>query len=299
MNFEGPSLDQLRVLAAVVEHGGFSAAAKRLGRAQSAVTYAVQMLESQLGLPLFDRSGYRPVLNDAGRALLPRVERILKEAAALCTESRGIAGGLEAEVAIVVDAMFPMARLVAVLQDFQKEFPTVATKLFVEALGAATARVLDGTVDIGIVVTFAVRAEGLVQMPLGEFELVVVAAPGHPLVAVPPPLTADHVRDHVQLVLTDRSTLTEGRDHGVMALRTWRLADLGAKHAMLRAGLGWGSMPRHMVAADIAEGRLHELRFAAWDGAEGLPRLPAQLVHRPDRPIGPATRWLLERLATA
>ena len=97
------SLDQLRVFRQVAESGSFSAAARHLHRAQSAVTYAIQKLEEQVGAQVFDRGGYRPVLSEAGRALMPRATRVLEELAAFNTQARAIAGGLEGEVAIVVD----------------------------------------------------------------------------------------------------------------------------------------------------------------------------------------------------
>src|SRR5579859_819835 len=106
MSQPAPSFDQLQVMLAVVETGSFSAAARRLNRAQSAVTYAVQRLEEQLGTALFDRASYRPVLTEAGRALLPRAQRIADELRSLCEQAQGIAAGLEPELTLVVEAMF-------------------------------------------------------------------------------------------------------------------------------------------------------------------------------------------------
>ena len=74
-------------------------------------------------------------------------------------------------------------------------------------------------------------------------------APEHPLAALPAPILRSVAAEHVQLVLTDRSSLTAGRNFGVMAAQTWRLGDLGAKHAFLRAGLGWGFIARGPKAA--------------------------------------------------
>ena len=98
--------------------------------------------------------------------------------------------------------------------------------------------------------------------------------------------------DHTQLVLTDRSRLTDGQEFGVLSVRTWRLGDLGAKHALLRAGLGWGNMPEHMVRDDLRDGRLVQLR------ASDQPVYPfaLHLIHRADTPPGPAGSWLAERL---
>ncbi len=98
----------------------------------------------------------------------------------------------------------------------------------------------------------------------------------------------------MQRVLTDRSTLTEGRNIGVMSPSTWRLADLFAKHAFLVSGLGFGGMPLHTVARDIAEGRLAELSIEEAPPG-GLP-LPMFAVYREGEPLGPAGRWIIERL---
>jgi DNA-binding transcriptional LysR family regulator len=99
---------------------------------------------------------------------------------------------------------------------------------------------------------------------------------------------------HVQLVLTDRSTLSEGREFGVMSPSTWRLADLFAKHAFLLSALGWGGMPLQTVAKDIAEGRLVELSVEATPPG-GL-TLPMFAVYRDADPPGPAGRWMIDRL---
>ncbi len=99
--------------------------------------------------------------------------------------------------------------------------------------------------------------------------------------------------NHVQLVLTDRSSLTQGKDLRVMSPKTWRLSDLGAKHAFLRAGLGWGGMPLHLVEADLANGTLVPLTLAESDAATSI---SMSAIYRTDTPPGPAGRWLIDRL---
>jgi DNA-binding transcriptional LysR family regulator len=104
---------------------------------------------------------------------------------------------------------------------------------------------------------------------------------------------SEAIAKHVQLVLTDRSALSEGRNFGVLSPLTWRLADLGAKHAFLKAGLGWGHMPIHMVKADLDSGALVEIRV------ERMPRdmgLPMKAVYRKDAPPGPAGRAFIAQL---
>ena len=116
-----------------------------------------------------------------------------------------------------------------------------------------------------------------------------VCAPQHPL-AQADPRQPGAARAHLQLVLTDRSHLTEGRDFSVLSPRSWRLADLGAKHALLLAGLGWGNMPVPMVADDLAAGLLVEIR------APDLCRhaYPLTAIYRTDTLPGPAASWLIQ-----
>lgn len=77
--------------------------------------------------------------------------------------------------------------------------------------------------------------------------------------------------------------------------RTWRLADLGAKHALLREGIGWGNMPRHMIEDDLASGRLVSLTLPEDTGQD----LPLSALWRKDDLPGPAARWLLGALEEA
>jgi DNA-binding transcriptional LysR family regulator len=288
------TVDQLRVFRQVVETGSFSAAAREMHRAQSAVTYAVQKLEEQVGVPLFDRGGYRPVLSEAGRALLPRATRILEELSAFHTHARAIAGGLEPEVSVVVDPLFPMARFVEALADFQREFTEVQLRVYVETMGASVQAVLDGRADLALTIDFAATSPDIETVPIDTFELVPVAAPTHPLARAKGRLTPEMLRDHVQLVLTDRSPITQGKDYGVFAVRTWRLADLGARHELLRAGLGWGNMPLHMVADDLRSKRLVRLDIRRPEGAW---KPAVVLARRKGKVLGPAGQWLAKRFS--
>jgi len=125
MDVAQPSLDHLRVFVMVAECGSFNAAAKRLGRALSVVSYAVTTLEAQLGLNLFDRLGSRrPQLTEAGQALLADARAVANEADALVARARGIRQGLETRLALAIDVMMPPAAVARVLREFQSAFPT-------------------------------------------------------------------------------------------------------------------------------------------------------------------------------
>lgn len=287
-----PSIDHLRVFLAIVEEGSFNAAARKLGRAISVVSYAVAQLEAQLDVRLFAREGSRrPQLTEAGRALLSEARAVADDVDALLAKVRSLRQGLEAELSLAVDVMVPGHVLARLLRDFQVRFPSVPLRLHVEALGAVAALVLDGRA------TLAIAGPDIVEMPeieretVGGVELVAVAAPVHPL-ARAQRIAPGEARKHLQLVLTDRSPLTEGRDFSVLSPRSWRLGDLGAKHDLLREGIGWGSMPRHRVQADLDSGALVTLRLperTTFDYA-------LVALWRKDCRPGPAALWVLDEV---
>ncbi|HEX4635759.1 MAG TPA: LysR family transcriptional regulator [Rhizomicrobium sp.] len=294
MDPKSPTLDQISVFLAVVEAGSFAGAARRLGRATSVISYAIANLENQLGVCLFVRAGTaRPKLTDAGQAILSDSRNLAIAVDGLLAKARGLTGGLEAEVSLVVDVMWPAKKLVKALDEFRRRFPTVALRLQVETLGAVTHAVMEGTAAFGISGPLEVTSDLLVRGPAGSVKLVPVAASTHPLALMQGTISAAQARDHLQLVLTDRSPLTQGRDFGVLSVRSWRLADLGAKHALLLAGMGWGNMPKPMVNEDLKRGRLMELKIET----PGVPVYPFHTVYRNDTPPRPAASWLMERLA--
>ncbi len=75
---------------------------------------------------------------------------------------------------------------------------------------------------------------------------------------------------------------------------TWRLADLGAKRPMLIAGLGWGSMPNHLVTDELARGQLKRIGPAGFD--EMTARLVFSTAYSGERTLGPAAAWMINYL---
>ena len=290
---DGISLDQIRTFVSAADAGSFSAAGRVLGRAQSVVSQAIANLEGQLGVRLFERVGRYPVLTPLGASLLADARRVIQQTDLLKARAGSLSGGLEAELSIVVDVMFPHPWLTAGLADFKVEFPSTPLRLHVEALGAVAQLVLDGDCSLGVTGTLPFPPPTLTAERLLSEELVTVVAPGSRLAAAGALVPLSLLLEETQLVLTDRSRLTDGTDYGVQGKNVWRLADLGAKHAFLRAGLGWGHMPCWLVSDDLAAGRLKRITLEG--PAAGV--MPFQAVYRADALPGPAGRWLIGRLA--
>ncbi len=286
-----PTFEQLRTFLAVVDGGSFAAAARELNRAVSVISYGIANLEAQLGLELFERKGTRkPELTSAGRAVLSEARALAHGMASLRAKAKGLLDGLESEVDLAVDVMLPGERLGSILRQFSEQFPTVSLRLHVEALGAITAMVLERRAVVGISGPLARGVEGVQWVSAGSVQLVPVAAPDHPLGQMDR-IGPGEGRNHVQLVLTDRSRFTEGQDFAVVSPHTWRLADLGAKHALLREGIGWGNMPLPLVQPDLIDGTLRRLQMPDHPGGT----YGFSGIWRRDTPPGPAASWLLDQ----
>lgn len=288
------TLDQLLVFTATVDEGSFSGAARALNRAQSAITYTMHRLEDQIGVPLFDRAAYRPTLTPTGKALLPRARRILVDVGQFRSQATGLVRGLESEVRLGLSEMVPVSSLAAALASFHQDFPIVSLRIVRGTFGLADALVRGG-IDLAVLPDFDLP-HGIERNHLSTIDLVAVAAPGHPLAQVAGGITTDRLREELQIVLTDPSELASGRDQGVAALDSWRVTDLATKHGLLCEGIGWGSMPRPLVAADIAAGRLVVLPVERWDGSNHLPHLPIVVARSQDRAPGPAGTALLNAI---
>lgn len=288
-----PRVDQLLVLLAVAETGSFTAAAKRLGRATSAISYAIDTLEQRLGLSLFDRGTTRkPKLTQQGEAVVSEARAVAHSIETLRARVRGFLDELEPEVSLVVDSMLPSDRLTTLIREFHAQFPTVPVRLLVQTLGGVERVVRNGLARIGVGNVLHMDMTGLRRIDIEGVHVIPVAAPSHPLAkaseAAPP-----QARDFVQLVLSEQPA-GESRDFGVVSLNTWRIGDQAARHKLLLAGIGWGGMPEPIVRADIESGRLVQLNLPDWRGGE----YAMQAIHKTDSPPGPAGRWLIKRLVT-
>jgi DNA-binding transcriptional LysR family regulator len=290
---DGVTLDQMRTFIAAADHGSFSAAGRKLRRAQSVVSQTLANLEAQLGVKLFDRSGRYPRLTEEGRSLLADARAVAEHVDGFKARAHAMREGLEPELAVAVDVMLPMEALTRAATHSRETYPGTPLRLYVEALGAVMQPVLDRKCSIGVVGSLPILPEDLQAQPLLDLPMVTVVSPSHPLSRARGVISASAIKKQVQLVLTDRSMLSQGRDFGVLSPLTWRLADMGAKHAFLRAGLGWGHMPLHMVKADLQNGTLVGIRV------EDVPRdavMPLKVVFRQDAPPGPAARAFIAQL---
>ena len=291
---DGVSLDQLRTFIAAADEGSFSAAGRRLKRAQSVVSQTLANLEGQLGVKLFDRSGRFPVMTDQGHALLVHARTVAGGVDLFKARAKSLAGGLEPELSVVADFMFPGAPFIAAVTAFQEKFPATPLNLHVETSGAMIPLVLDGRCAVGVIATWPLPPPQLTREPLLTIRMGWVVSPRHPLASHGPTIRTAMLEEHIQLLHTDLSDLSRARGLNVLSPRVWYLCNLQAKHSFLRAGFGFGMMPLHRVEADLASGALVQIRVE--DAPPESYVIVMSAIYRTDTPPGPAGRWFIDRL---
>ena len=294
---DGVSLDQLRTFIAAADEGSFSAAGRRLRRAQSVVSQTLANLEGQLGVKLFDRSGHLPVLTDQGRALLANARAVAGDVDLLKARAKSLAGGLEPELSVAVDVMFPETTFTGAVAAFQKEFPATLLRFDIES-SAVIEPVLDGRCGIGVVGSWALAPPQLSHEALLTVRVPQVVSAQHPLATHRGRIPTRVLAEHIQISHIDPSDMSLALGAARFKYpKIWRLSHFGAKLAFLRAGFGFGGMPLHTVEADLASGALVEIM--AEDAPTGGYVVEMWAVYRTDSPPGPAGRWFIDRLKQA
>lgn len=286
------SLEALQVLDAIDRKGSFAAAAEDLHRVPSAVTYSVRQLEEGLGIEVFDRSGHRAILTDAGRELLSEGRRLLQAASELECRVQQVAKGWESELRIAIDTVIAPDRIFGLLDEFYKQQSGTRLRISHEVLGGTWDALVSGRADLLVgAAGEAPPGRNYATRPLGRIEMVFVAAPFHPIVAEPRPLVDATVQRYRAVSVGDTSRVLAPRTVGLLSGQdVLTVPSMEAKAAAHVAGLGVGYLPRWIADREAAAGRLLILPVAA-------PRLlgDSLIAWRPGQE-GKALKWFTKRL---
>src|ERR1700739_2646380 len=137
------TLDQLRTFIAAVDEGSFSAAGRKLRRAQSVVSQTLSNLEAQLGVKLFDRTARYPQLTDAGKGLLLDARSVADTIDGFKARARAMRDGLEPELSVAMAVMYPMDSRTRAAAQSKEDYPHTPLRLYVEALGGVMNLVIE------------------------------------------------------------------------------------------------------------------------------------------------------------
>lgn len=284
------NLEQMRLFVSVAEQRSFSAVARDLNRAQSAVSSAIALLEADLGITLFERSsGRQPRLTDAGAALLQEAKELLRQCERLDGRAQGLSRGQEARLRLANDEAMPYQPVLDSLEALAERYPSLEVQLASGAQGDVARKLVERRADLGLLFHHERMPGELERRVLGSVEMVTVCAVNHPL-ANAVRVDRQQLAQHRQLLIAPQESGYPGGE--ALSPQVWRADSFYVMAELLMRNLGWAWLPRHVVQYPAYQGQMVELA-SDWTP----PALVVEMVWRRDEPLGPAARWLAECFA--
>lgn len=288
------TLDQLVALDAIVASGTFRGAADRLNKAQSAVSHQIKKLEDELDFDLFLRDAYRPKLSPEGEVFFREVTRVLEQVHGLKTVAAGLRSEQEPMISIAMTATMSLDPILNILGDVGRAFPGTHIKLVTEMMGGPLARLMKGDADLIIAGLDGVPIDEVDTLPVGSITIQPVASPGFPAAERSGVKSRREMQSYTQVIVSG----TGGKDYDqsrdlLSGGQRWTVSDFQAKKSIIKAGLGWGGIPEHLMPEELAAGELVPL------AVEGYPPRHTEIfaIRRRDRPMGKVMSNIWERLA--
>jgi DNA-binding transcriptional LysR family regulator len=284
------SLEALEVLDAIARKGSFAAAAESLHRVPSALTYTVRRLEDDLGVRLFDRTGHRAELTEAGAELLREGRNLLRAAGELEARVKRVATGIETELCIAFSDLFDADRLFPILEDFYNQGFGTRIRLLREMYGGSWDALITGRADISIGAPGeGPPGGGYAAKSMGTLEFHFAVATQHPLAALPEPLKNQDIQQYRSISAADSSRNLPPRTSGILTGQdVLTVPDMRSKLQAQISGLGVGYLPKAMAERHVATGEL-VIKLVA----EPKPEVASFLAWRTNG--GKAQQWLLKQ----
>jgi DNA-binding transcriptional LysR family regulator len=280
------TLEQWRALTAVVDAGGYAQAAAAMHKTQSSVSYAVQKMESVLGVKVFKVEGRKAVLTPTGQLLYRRARYLLDEAGGLEQAAKKLSAGWEAEIRVVVEAIFPTFILLRCLDLLGNESPHTRVEVVESVISGASEALLQGQTDLAIAGSIP---QGFLGDPLMQVRFILVAHPDHALHRLGRELTMQDLRVHRQLVVRETGLRRDTRP-SIEATQRWTVSNMATSIEAARSGYGYAWLPEEKLRDQFAAGTLKPLPMR--EGGERFAQL--YLIFADRDHAGPATVRLAE-----
>lgn len=277
------TLDQLHVLQSIVKTGSFRAASQELHRAQSAVSYAIRSLETELGFKVFNRDQYRPQLTPQGRAFLRKADDLIFQFGELEETAEFLKRGHEPIIRLAVSALWPLPELAGALKDFILKFPQTEIKIINDVL-SSDELLLQDQADLALGTVF--NEQGLLKMEeLSKIKMLSLCSAKHPLAKVSEKSLEKELKKYPQIIMS--STLSSSSRSAAIhnPENVISVQDYFAKKTFLLEGLGWGYMPEHIVKEEIKQKSLVTL-------AQKPLLAPTHIARHSQKELGPCGKFL-------
>ncbi|MCW8108245.1 LysR family transcriptional regulator [Alteromonas ponticola] len=283
------TLEQWRMFKAVVDAGGFNQASNVVHKSQSSVHHAVNKLEETLGVALFDNDGRKIKLTEEGKLLLSRATWLLEEAKKLESVAHGLQHGVESQLRIAVDLIFPADILHAVLNTVSAQYPYLRIELIESVLSGANALLTSGQVDLAIC-PFP-YPDGFTE-ELCNINFIAVASPDHPLSQQNKTLTTKDLKTYRQIVIRDSSNERKTDAGWLGAEQRWTVSHISTSIEMIKKGFGFAWLPEKLIEKYLSDSTLRKLPLKQGSSRQAT----LYLCFEDGELLGPAAREFIGRL---
>lgn len=281
------TLEHWRSLITVVDAGGYAQAAQIMNKSQSAVTYAVQKIESLLGVKAFEIQGRKANLTPTGQMLYRRALALIDEANDLEKAAHTLSAGWEAEIHIAAEILFPSRLLLACLDRFGQESPRTRIELTESVLGGTADALLKGEADL---VISPLQPPGFLGELLMRIRLVAVAHVDHPLHQLGRELTNRDLRAYRHLVIRDSGTKRDRRAVSVEVDQRWTVSQVATSIQAVSMGFGFAWLPEEHICEELKTGLLKPLPLREGGTIEA----PLYMILANPDFVGPGVKRLTE-----
>ncbi|MEW2917367.1 LysR family transcriptional regulator [Ruegeria sp. ANG10] len=283
-----PSPESLQAFVLAAELGSFSAAARKMKKAQSAVSTAIANLEIDTDLQLFDRSSRSPTLTQAGQSLLPYAKGILLGKQEFHAKATSMSEGIEDKISIAIEQGVNLTPVLDVLSDFSNKFPDVSLEILTTGPNDTATLLKEGRATLGLMTEQESYPTGFQFRGVGYSALVPVCGTSHPLTRLDQVAHRD-LRQHRQLVLRSRSRDVPGQVGEIKSASIWYAENPHMIVELVLRGLGWAELPLPVVRELVRSNKLAQMdyTFQQSDALEGI-----DLVWTEQHVLGKAGQWV-------
>ena len=281
------TLEQWRTLISIVDAGGYAQAAELMYKSQSAVTYAVQKIESMLDVKVFEIQGRKAILTPTGQMLYRRALALVNEANELEQAAHALSAGWEANINIAAEILFPPQLLLTCMHKFGLESPHTRIELIESVIGGTSEALLKGEADIAISPQLP---PGFLGTLLTRIKIIAVAHVDHPLHNLGHALTYKDLRAYRHLVVRDSGKNRGQRPAIVDVDQRWTVSQIATSIQAVSMGYGFAWLPEEHIRQELNTGLLKPLPLL--EGGER--EVPLYLVIANPDFAGPGIRRLAE-----
>lgn len=280
-------LDQLRQFVAAADHGSISAAARHLGKAQSAVSTAIGLLEADLGIELFDRTQHRATLSEAGELLLLEARELLRQARSLDQRAQSLAAGNEANLALALDEALPYGSIATFFREMSVRFSELELTLLNGTAAEVAEYVEQERAQVAIQLDRGPLSDRFDQCHIGSLQQGIFVSSGHPLLEKEQIMRRD-LAHYRQLLMH-----TDGVQETAYSPKVWRSDSCYSLAEMVADDMGWAILPISVTEYESNAKLLRQLH-CSW---VTLPQLPVRMLWPQGRQLGPTANWVRQRFS--